>query len=57
MEVSYTIARLLQEFQTSCLPDGEQNEPVGTERQWLTLVLSSADGCRVESRNGQGKKS
>ena len=48
MEVSYTIVRLLQDFTTIRLPSGEKNEPVGTERQRLTLVLSSADGCRVE---------
>jgi cytochrome P450 len=47
MQISYTIVRLLQEFQVMRLPDGEHVEPVGTERQRLTLVLSSADGCRV----------
>ena len=48
MEVSYTIVRLLQAFTTIRLPEGETNEPVGSERQRLTLVLSSADGCKVE---------
>ena len=48
MEVSYTIVRLLQAFASIRLPEGEKNEPVGTEKQRLTLVLSSADGCRVE---------
>ena len=48
MEVSYTIVRLLQAFRRIRLPDGEKNEPVGTERQRLTLVLCSADGCRVK---------
>lgn len=47
MEVSYTIVRLLQEFSSIGLPLGETMEKVGTERQTLTLVLSSADGCRV----------
>lgn len=50
MEVSYTIVRLLQTFKTIRLPEGERVEPVGTERQKLTLVLSSADGCRVTVR-------
>ncbi|KAF2177492.1 cytochrome P450 [Zopfia rhizophila CBS 207.26] len=50
MEVSYTIVRLLQTFQVIELPVGEPIEPVGTERQRLTLVLSSADGCRVTVR-------
>lgn len=48
MEVSYTVVRLLQNFPVISLPKGEPVEPVGSERQQLTLVLSSADGCRVE---------
>lgn len=48
MEVSYTVVRLLQTFPVIALPDGEKNETVGTERQRLTLVLTSADGCRVQ---------
>ena len=48
MEVSYTIVRLLQASSVVALPEGEKVEPVGTERQRLTLVLSSADGCRVK---------
>ncbi|KAF1991541.1 cytochrome P450 [Aulographum hederae CBS 113979] len=51
MEVSYTVVRLLQTFRVIELPEGEIVEPVGTERQRLTLVLSSADGCRVAIRN------
>ena len=48
MEVSYTIVRLLQAFSKIRLPSGEKNESVGTRRQRLALVLSSADECRVE---------
>jgi cytochrome P450 len=48
MEVSYTVVRLLQASSFIGLPAGEKIEPVGTERQRLTLVLSSADGCRVK---------
>ncbi|KAG8413799.1 hypothetical protein J3459_012483 [Metarhizium acridum] len=48
MEVSYTIVRLLQEYSVIKLPPGEADEPVGMERQTLTLVLSIADGCRVD---------
>ncbi|KAF7114046.1 hypothetical protein CNMCM5793_007026 [Aspergillus hiratsukae] len=48
MEVSYTVVRLLQTFPSIVLPKGEPIQPVGSERQRLTLVLSSADGCRVE---------
>ncbi|KAK4101894.1 cytochrome P450 [Parathielavia hyrcaniae] len=53
MEVSYTTVRLLQQYRTIELPEGEPNEPVGTERQKLTLVFSSADGCRVTVRRGR----
>lgn len=48
MEVSYTIVCLLQTFGVIELPEGEGVEPVRLERLTLTLVLSSADGCRVE---------
>lgn len=47
MEVSYTLVRILQTFADIKLPQGEAIEPVGLERQRLTLVMSSADGCRV----------
>ncbi|KAI9931071.1 hypothetical protein MW887_010728 [Aspergillus wentii] len=48
MEVSYTVVRLLQQFPHIRLPENEPNEPPGSEKQQLTLVLSSADGCKVE---------
>ena len=48
MEVAYTIVRLLKVFPKIALPAGEHYENVGTETQRVTLVLSSADGCRVE---------
>ncbi|KAH1958975.1 hypothetical protein KXW21_008052 [Aspergillus fumigatus] len=48
MEVSYTVVRLLQTFSSIILPKGQPIEPVGSERQRLTLVLSSADGCKVQ---------
>ena len=54
MEVSYVVVRLLQKFPLIGLPVGEKNEPVGTEKQRLTLVLSSADGCRVELGRSAG---
>lgn len=47
-EVAYTVVRLLQTFPGIRMPRGESVEPPGTERQRLTLVLSSSDGCRVE---------
>lgn len=48
MEVSYTIVRLLQACPLISFPEGEKVEIVGMEKQRLTLVLSSADGCRVQ---------
>ncbi|CZR56279.1 probable cytochrome P450 alkane hydroxylase [Phialocephala subalpina] len=48
MEVSYTVVRLLQASSLITLPSGEKIVPVGAERQRLTLVLSSEDGCRVK---------
>jgi cytochrome P450 len=48
MEVSYTVVRLLQAFSEMVLPKDEPNEPVGSEKQRLTLVLSCANGCRVQ---------
>ena len=48
MEISYTIVRLLQAFQRLELPANEDSaEPIGKEKQRLTLVLLPADGCRV----------
>ncbi|KAJ5236303.1 hypothetical protein N7489_006394 [Penicillium chrysogenum] len=52
MEVSYTTVRMLQAFSHISLPVGEPNEPVGSEKQQLTLVLSSAEGCKVEISKG-----
>jgi len=53
MEVSYTIIRIIQASSLILFPEGEKIERIGSERQWLTLVLSNADGCRVtiERRN------
>ncbi len=48
IEVSYTVVRLLQAFPAIALPAGAKDEQIGTEKQRLTLVLSSADGCKVE---------
>jgi cytochrome P450 len=53
MQISYTVIRLLQAISALNMPEGEKWEPIGTERQRLTLVLSSANGCKVEI--GQNK--
>ena len=47
MEVAYTVVRLLCAFPHLSLPE-EENKKIGVEKQRVTLVLSSADGCKVE---------
>jgi cytochrome P450 len=46
-ESSYAIIRILQNFPSIHLPPGMKVDPVGQERQNLTIVVSSADGCKV----------
>jgi cytochrome P450 len=48
MEVAYTVVRLLLAVPEIALPSDEPNKPPGDERQRLTLVLSCAEGCRVD---------
>lgn len=55
MVISYTIVRLLLTFEDISLPSGEEIEPVGLERQKLSLVLASADGCRVHVQRSKTK--
>ncbi|KXJ96489.1 n-alkane-inducible cytochrome P450 [Microdochium bolleyi] len=47
-EIYYTIIRLLKAFPAIVMPEDEPVEPVGAERQRLTLVLASETGCRVK---------
>jgi cytochrome P450 len=47
MEASYGLARVIQAFPKLALPPGTKIEPPGTEKQALTLVLASGDGCKV----------
>lgn len=47
MLASYGIARVIQAFPRIELPPDEVIEPIGTEQQHLTLILSNADGCKV----------
>ena len=46
-EAAYTIVRLLRAYPGLKLPPGEKVELLGVEKQTMTLVLSSTDGCRV----------
>lgn len=45
-EAAYTIVRVLQRFPDIRLRVGEKVEPLGVEKQKMTLVLSIADGCK-----------
>lgn len=47
MEASYAVVRILQTYLNIRLPPGEQNLPVGGEKHNLTIVMSSAEGCKV----------
>ncbi|RDL32646.1 Cytochrome P450 [Venustampulla echinocandica] len=46
-EASYGIVRILQCFPCLHLPPGHSTEPSGLVKQDLTLVVSSAEGCKV----------
>ena len=47
MEASYAAIRILQAFPNIQLPPGVANEPVGTERQSFSIVLSPLDGVEA----------
>ncbi|KAL6413894.1 cytochrome P450 [Ilyonectria robusta] len=51
MQVSYTVARMVQVFPKMEVPRTEPKVEVGMEKQNLTLVVSSADGCVVSLRS------
>lgn len=55
LEVSYTIARVLQCYPFLTLPEDEPTTEIGMEKQKLTLVLAPEDGCRVKF-HGSGVK-
>ncbi|KAJ4399165.1 hypothetical protein N0V91_009622 [Didymella pomorum] len=46
LETTYMIARTVQRFPFIAVPDGE-TMVIGTEKQLLTLVVTSAEGCRL----------
>jgi cytochrome P450 len=48
-ETAYTIVRLLLEFPTLNLPEGEAVEPIGAEKQVMTLVMSIGTACKVST--------
>lgn len=47
-EAAYTVVRLLQQFPVIGLPAGHKVELTGVEKQTMTLVLSSTEGCMVD---------
>ena len=47
-EAAYTVVRLLHRFPTIRLPVGQKVDIVGVEKQKMTLVLSSTEGCVVD---------
>ncbi|KAL9071905.1 MAG: hypothetical protein Q9157_005289 [Trypethelium eluteriae] len=49
-EAAYTVVRLIQRFQLIQLPNNMRAELIGVEKQTITLVLASTEGCKVELR-------
>lgn len=47
MEASCGIVRIIQAFPNVRLPPDVPKEPTGQEKQSLTIVVSSAEGCKV----------
>ena len=46
-EASYAIVRIIQAFPRLRLAPGTLTVPPGEEKQALTIVVSSAEGCKV----------
>jgi hypothetical protein len=49
-EASHAIVGIIQAFPNLRLPEGLEVIPPGEEKQALTIVVSSADGCKVVLR-------
>lgn len=47
-EAAYVVVRVLQRFPELALPVNEKVELVAVEKQTMTLVLASTEGCRVD---------
>ena len=47
MEASCAVTQIVRRFPGLALPPGVAKEPVGAEKQNVTIVLSSAEGCKV----------
>ena len=46
-EASAAMVRILQTFPRIRLPEGLHTDPTGQERQLLTVLVTSAEGCKV----------
>ncbi|KAF2197371.1 cytochrome P450 [Delitschia confertaspora ATCC 74209] len=46
-EAAYAIVRIIQMFPRVEVPEGEAGMKIGEEKQLLTLVVASAEGCKV----------
>ena len=49
LEAGYVTVRIMQKFRTLELDPRDTGIAVGTEKQEVTLVLASQDGCRVKA--------
>lgn len=52
-EAAYTVVRLLHQFPVIRLPAAQKVEILGVEKQTMTLVLSSTEGCMVDFASGE----
>ena len=50
-EAGYTVARLVQKFPFLTVPQDDPVVAIRKEKQILTLVVASGDGCRVHMRS------
>lgn len=50
LEAGYTVARILQRFPYIEVPKDDGGRDIGQEKQVLTLVVASGDGCRLNLR-------
>jgi hypothetical protein len=49
-EAAQAVVRILQQFPYISIPVGEKVELIGTEKQTMTIIISSSNGCRVQTR-------
>ncbi|KAK5399941.1 hypothetical protein LTR06_011403 [Exophiala xenobiotica] len=52
-EAAYTVVQLLRTYPVIRLPPGEKVKVVGLKKQTMSLVVSIANGCKVEANRGQ----